>query len=281
MRQASRQEAPMTERPLVGVTGPDRGGLVAWLMTAVALRRSGAKPVRITPGRPCDETLLDAVVIGGGSDVDPFHYGEDRLWEKRDRRARQSTVVDWLIGFALSVFRALFATYKPKDYDPDRDALEKRLIKHALYFDLPILGICRGAQLMNVTLGGSLHQDLGHFYTEETSNVRSILPRKIIRISDATRLRDILGTEGCQVNALHDQSIKELGQGIVISAAEPNGIVQAIEKRGHPFFIGVQWHPEYIPQSSIQQGLFRHLVRCARERMGRADRQPEGRAGGR
>jgi putative glutamine amidotransferase len=269
----------MAERPLVGVTGPDRGGLVAWLMTALALRRSGANPVRITPGRPCDETLLDAVVIGGGSDVDPFHYGEDRLWEKSHRRSRRSTAVDWLIGLALSVFRALFATYKSQDYDPERDSLEQRLIRHALYFDLPILGICRGAQLMNVTLGGSLHQDLGHFYTEETSNVRSILPRKIVRLSDKTRLRDILGRDDCQVNALHDQSIKQLGQDIVISAAEPNGIVQAIEKQGHRFFIGVQWHPEYIPQSSIQQGLFRHLVRCARERMASAERRSGNRAG--
>ena len=81
----------MAERPRVGVTGPDRGGLVAWLMTALALRRNGAKPVRITPGRPCDESLLDAVVIGGGSDVDPFHYGEDRLWEKSHRLARERT----------------------------------------------------------------------------------------------------------------------------------------------------------------------------------------------
>ena len=269
----------MAERPQVGVTGPDRGGLVAWLMTALALRRNGAKPVRITPGRPCDETRLDAVVIGGGSDVDPFHYGEDRLWEKSHRPARQSTALDWLVGLVLSAFRALFATYSSQDYDPDRDSLEKRLIQHALYFDLPILGICRGAQLMNVTLGGSLHQDLGHFYTEETSNVRSILPRKIIRVAAATRLRDILGREDCQVNALHDQSIKELGQDVVISAAEPNGIVQAIEKQGHPFFIGVQWHPEYIPQSSIQQGLFRHLVQCARDRADSTASQSGDRAG--
>jgi putative glutamine amidotransferase len=271
----------VAERPLVGVTGPDRGGLVAWLMTALALRRNGAKPVRITPGRPCDESLLDAVVIGGGSDVDPFHYGEDRLWEESHRPARERTKpLDWLIGLALSLFRALFATYTSQDYDPDRDRLEKRLIKHALYFDLPILGICRGAQLMNVTLGGSLHQDLGHFYTEETSNVRSILPRKIIRVSGDTHLRDILGRDDCQVNALHDQSIKELGQDIVISAAEPNGIVQAIEKRGHPFFIGVQWHPEYIPQSSIQQKLFRRLVQSARDRTDSAGAQPVGGAGG-
>lgn len=268
----------MAERPLVGVTGPDRGGLVAWLMTALALRRKGARPVRITPSRPCDETRLDAVVIGGGSDVDPFHYGEDRLWDKSHRPARESTALDWLIGIALSAFRALFATYTFQDYDPDRDRLEKSLIQHALYFDLPILGICRGAQLMNVTLGGSLHQDLGHFYTEETSNVRSILPRKIIRVSDGSRLRHILGREHCQVNALHDQSIKELGQDIVISAEEPNGIVQAIEKHGHPFFIGVQWHPEYIPQSSIQQGLFRHLVQCARERAHSLGSHADGRA---
>jgi putative glutamine amidotransferase len=67
------------------------------------------------------------------------------------------------------------------------------------------------------------------------------------------------------VNALHNQSINQLGKDIIVSATEPNGVVQAIEKRGHYFFLGVQWHPEYMPQSEVQQGLFRGLVDCARE----------------
>lgn len=253
----------MPQRPLIGVTGPDRGGLIAWLMTALAVRRSGGRALRITPSRRCEASLLSGVVIGGGTDVDPFHYGEEAL-EEED--GQHSSVIDWLVGLVLTVFRALFARHTPQGFDPDRDALEKHLIEHALYFELPVLGICRGAQLMNVVLGGSLYQKIEHLYTEDTSRVRSILPRMAVSIAPGTHLQRILGRDRCRVNALHEQSIRDLGDDILVSAAESAGVVQAIERRGHPFFIGVQWHPEYIPQSSTQQALFRHLVACSRAR---------------
>ena len=249
----------------IGVTGPDRGGLIAWLMTALAIRRCGARAVRVTHSRRVDKTALDALVIGGGTDVDPFHYGQQS--EKVDSADdERSTLVDWLVGLLLGVFRAVFARHSGQDYDPERDQLEQDIIRHALEQKLPVLGICRGAQLMNVALGGSLHQTIGHFYTEETSNIRSILPRKTIAIAPDSGLHRILQTDSCMVNALHNQSINCLGQDIAISAAESNGVVQAIEKCDHPFFIGVQWHPEYMPQSTIQQRLFTGLVLSAAKR---------------
>ena len=119
---------------------------------------------------------------------------------------------------------------------------------------------------MNVVLGGSLHQKIEHFYTEDTNNVRSILPRKSIKVSSGSRLREILKTDSCRVNALHDQSIKDLGDQVLISAAENTGVVQAIERHPLRYFIGVQWHPEYMPQSSTQQNLFRDLEHCANTR---------------
>ncbi len=248
----------MSQRPVIGVTGPDRGGFTAWCMTALALRRCGAHPLRITPSRKVDETQLRGLIIGGGTDVHPFHYGEEQLEDNEG--SGDSSLLDWLVGLMLSLFRALFARHSSQDYDPDRDQLEKHLIRHALYEQLPILGICRGAQLMNVTLGGTLHQDIGHFYSEETSNVRSILPRKSVTLAEGSLLRQILGTTNCNVNALHDQSIKELGNDVTVSAREPSGVIQGIEKADHPYFIGVQWHPEYIPQSAAQLGLFQALV---------------------
>lgn len=253
----------MSQRPIIGVTGPDRGGFIAWLMTALAIRRSGAQAVHITPRKPADKSRLDALVIGGGTDVDPFHYGEEAEppGEEADKR---STLLDWLVGLVLGVFRVLFASHSTQDYDPARDHLEREIIEYALARRLPVLGICRGAQLMNVVLGGSLHQKIGHFYTEETSNVRSILPRKTVAITDSSHLRQVLGVQSCFVNALHNQSIKQLGKDIAVSATEPNGVVQAIEKSDHPFFIGVQWHPEYMPQSKTQQELFRGLVQSVR-----------------
>jgi len=252
-------------RPVIAVTGPQRGGLIAWWMTAIALRRCGAKPVRVTPRRQFDESELDALVIGGGSDVDPFHYGEEQHFEEDKSRLAKASIADWLIGWVLAIFRATFASHTNQGYDPQRDKLEKNLVQHAVEADKPILGICRGAQLMNVTLGGSLYQDIGHFYTEETSNVRSILPRKTVSVTPQTLLRSTLGVGVCAVNALHDQSIKQLGDDILVSASETNGVIQAIEKENHVFFVGVQWHPEYIPQSTTQQGLFRALVSHARQ----------------
>ena len=257
----------MARRVTIGVTGPDRGGLIAWLMTALAVRRCGAAALRVRPSKPVDKARLDALVIGGGTDVDPLHYGEEGSLEDCPD-TRHSSLLDWLVGLMLSAFRAVFARHSRQGYDPQRDTLEQDMVRHALAQGLPVLGICRGAQLMNVALGGSLYQDIGHFYTEDTSNVRSILPRKAIDIAPDSHLRRMLATGSCYVNALHNQSIKRLGRDVIVSAREPNGVIQAIEKRDHRFFIGVQWHPEYMPQSNVQQNLFRGLVASATDNAG-------------
>ncbi len=249
----------MSNRPLIGVTGPRRGGFTAWLMTALAIYRAGGKPVRITAQRVFNETALQGLVIGGGTDVDPLHYGEERSDDQTSKP--DSSALDWFVGILVSIFRLVFARHEPEHYDPERDELEQHLIRHALYHQLPLLGICRGAQLLNVTLGGSLHQRIDHFYAEGSGNVRSVLPRKEIKLTQGSRLSEILGAEQASVNALHEQCIREPGEGIVISALEqPSGVVQAIEREGSQFVLGVQWHPEYLPQYPAQQALFRTLV---------------------
>jgi putative glutamine amidotransferase len=231
---------------------------MAWVMTAIALRRCGAKPRRINANRDCEPATLDGLVIGGGTDVDPFHYGESSL--KAGRESGGNNLVEWFVGLFVSLFRILFASHEQQYYDPERDALEQHLIQYATYNNLPVLGICRGAQLMNVALGGSLYQHIGHFYSEETGNIRSVLPRKTIEIAEGSQLAATLGTRRTRVNALHDQSIRELGDQVIVCAREDSGVVQAIERCGHPFFVGVQWHPEYMPQSDEQLRLFRRLV---------------------
>lgn len=256
--------AGKAQSPIIGVTGPDRGGLVAWLMTALAVKRSGGRPVRIRPSKAADHAQLDGVIIGGGTDVDPFHYGQESEPAESAEEAQKRTVLDLIIGLALGLFRIIFSSHSAKDYDPMRDQLETGLIQYALQQQLPVLGICRGAQLMNVVLGGSLHQNIGHFYTEETSNIRSILPRKTIIVTPGSHLHEILGCQSGFVNALHRQSINQLGEDVVVSAQEPSGVIQAIEKQDHQFFVGVQWHPEYMPQSKTQLALFRYLAECAR-----------------
>ncbi len=248
--------------PVIAVTGPDRGGFPAWIMTALAVRRAGGKPLRIRPGKANSGLDFDGLIIGGGSDVDPLHYGEEPL--QAEESASRPRLRDWLVALPLALLRILFSRHTRENYDPQRDNMEKQLIRRALQAQIPLLGICRGAQLINVTLGGSLHQRIDHFYMEGTSNLRSVLPRKRVAIEADSRLATILATQACQVNALHDQCVREVGEGLRVVACESNGVTQAIELSGAEFVIGVQWHPEYLPQSQRQQRLFRALVTAAR-----------------
>jgi len=126
-----------------------------------------------------------------------------------------------------------------------------------------VLGICRGAQLLAVHLGGRLAQDLTEFYTERP-NPRSPLPTKTVRLEPGTRLRRILDADRCTVNALHSQAIVDPGPRLRVTAVEDNGVIQAVESIGREFLVGVQWHPEYLPQVARQQRLFKALVHHAR-----------------
>jgi putative glutamine amidotransferase len=253
-------------RPLIGVTGPDKGGLSAWLFTALAVRRAGGKPIRIRPLKPRSVEQLNGLIIGGGADVSPELYGQQALPDFEQFQDRALPGWRRLLGLILFpllfVIRRLLVT-RTTGLNAARDELEKRLIREANERDLPILGICRGMQLLNVAAGGSLHQSIKSFY-EETPAIRSVLPRKQIEILPDSLLARTLGSNKGRVNALHDQAIDRLGERLQICAREPTGVVQAIEHRDRPFLLGVQWHPEYLPQRREQGALFRALVLAAR-----------------
>jgi len=118
-------------------------------------------------------------------------------------------------------------------------------------------------QLMNVHFKGTLHQDIRGFYGEK-SQVSSIFPKKRVMIKDRSKLCEILKTDVCNVNALHNQAIDEPGEGLEIVARELNTEVrQAIEHTKMPFVIGVQWHPEYLIQIARQRNIFKELVKAA------------------
>lgn len=252
-------------RPLVGVTGPDRGGLAAWLCTWLAVRRAGGRALRIRPGKPREGALLDALVIGGGADVDPRHYGEERhelkdyIEEERHNPSLRRRLLNLALFPLLWLLRRLLSLHAAIGMDRARDELEMLLLAEALGGGMPVLGICRGAQLINVALGGSLHQELSAFYTE-VPQVRSVFPRKDVLIEPGSHLAGILGDSEVRVNALHNQAVKDLGRGLRIVAREPTGVVQGIERARLPLVIGVQWHPEYMPQVVGQQRIFRRLV---------------------
>lgn len=222
-------------RPLIGVTGPDRGLPLAWWFTRCAVALAGGAAVRLNPSNPNPPAELDGIVIGGGTDLEPALYsGTD------DGKAKR---------------------------DPRRDAFEKRMIEEALERGMPLVGICRGAQLLNVVLGGNLHQDVRPM-RRRTSNRRTPLPRKTAMIKRGSRLHGVLKVSRCKVNSLHHQAVNRLGNGLRPVAHDLDGLVQAIERGGDGFVIGVQWHPEYLVYQKRQRAVFASLVAEARSAQG-------------
>ena len=216
--------------PHIGVTSSKRGGWRSFLFQRLALWRAGAKAVRLVPGSDVDVRDFAGLIIGGGDDIGAELYGGQVLPDVR--------------------------------IDPDRDAFELALLKWALPLEMPILGICRGAQMINVALGGTLHGDIYTLYAD-AKHMRTVLPRKTVHIEKGTRLDAILSCDPCRVNALHHQAVDRLGDGLKICGRDEIGIVQAIEGSSARFLIGVQWHPEFLIQSRTQQRLFKALANSA------------------
>jgi putative glutamine amidotransferase len=218
-------------RPVIGVTTSRRGGWRSFLMHRLALWRAGARAVRLTSGDPIPDKL-DGLVIGGGDDIGAEIYGGQVLPDIR--------------------------------IDPERDKLELKLLDTALPAGIPILGICRGSQMINVALGGSLHTDIHAVYIE-APRMRTVLPRKTVHIEESSRLHRITGCNPCRVNALHHQSVDRVGRDLRVVARDEAGIVQAVEGTGAHFILGVQWHPELLVFSAPQQRLFAALAAATTE----------------
>jgi putative glutamine amidotransferase len=219
-------------RPLIGVTTSRRGGWRSYLFHRLALWRAGARSIRLMAGHSPPTEKLEGLIIGGGDDIGAELYGGQVLPDVR--------------------------------IDPERDKLELQLLEWALPRRLPILGICRGSQMINVALGGSLHTDIHAVYVE-APKMRTVLPRKTVHIVEGSRLDRIMRCNPCRVNALHHQSVDRLGRGLRIVAQDEAGVVQATEGTGAEFLIGVQWHPELLVTRSPQQRIFRALAQAARE----------------
>ncbi|MFO0944562.1 MAG: gamma-glutamyl-gamma-aminobutyrate hydrolase family protein [Planctomycetota bacterium] len=230
--------------PLIGITtyGRDESGKFALPAAYVdAVRRAGGIPVLVPPGEPNLDALLarlDGWILAGGGDLDPEHYGGEA---------------------------------HPTIYmvDPERDGSELALAKRLTEGTQPTLAICRGSQVVNVVLGGTLHEHLPDVVGEEV--LHRLPPRQptkhAIAAEPGFRLSAILGEKNFESASWHHQAVDKLGSGLDVVARAPDGTIEAFELRHHPWLFAVQWHPELTAaEDPVQQRLFDGLVRAAKAR---------------
>lgn len=180
---------------------------------------------------------IDGLLLSGGNDVDPTLYGEDPHQK---------------LGYI----------------EAGRDAYELKLIDYALEQGKPILGICRGAQILNVHQGGTMYQDI---YEQIESKVMGHsqqavreFPSHEVTVTEGTKLYDIVGQEKIRTNSFHHQANKVLPPHFVVSASTSDGVIEGIESTEHEFLIGLQWHPEDLyDNDEPSRKIFRKFIEIA------------------
>jgi putative glutamine amidotransferase len=233
-------------RPIIGITtyGRDEDGRFRLPAVYVdAVRRAGGIAVMIPPGDdPWDELfdLIDGLILAGGGDLEPSLYGGSK-------------------------HEAIYGV------DSERDRSELALARRVAASELPTLGICRGHQLVNVALGGTLYEHLPDVVGDAV--VHRLPPREpsehAITIDGKSRLANILGQEQFAAPSWHHQAIREAAQGLVPVARAPDGTIEGCELKTHPWLFTVQWHPELTAHTSAtQQRLFDALVEACRNKTG-------------
>jgi len=211
-----------------------------------SVRRAGGEPVEVLVGGEAPEQILarvDGLVLTGGGDVDPKLYGETRH----------------------DTFEAA---------ETGRDEFEIALARAAVVKGIPLLAICRGMQVLNVAMGGTLFQDIP---SQVTGALEHSVPQPRagsaheVWVSKGSQLATLLADhmedgETCHVNSRHHQSVKDAAKGFDVTATSPDGVVEAMEKIDAPFCVAVQWHPENFWRTGEFRELFEGLVKAANGR---------------
>jgi putative glutamine amidotransferase len=237
----------MSHAPLIGITtsitvgsAPERAYVNATYLRAV--QEAGGIPVLLPPhlderSRRALESRVDGLLLTGGGDVDPVRFEEEP-------------------------HETLF------DVSRERDELEITVALGALERERPLLAICRGIQVLNVALGGSLCQDIPSEIGSAIEHSQTA-PRDqathAVTVSGETRLAEILGGLEVRVNSMHHQSIRRLGKGLRDVAWAPDGVIEGVElPDAGALVVGVQWHPEeLVRHDPAARNLFRALIAAA------------------
>ena len=234
----------MPRTPRIGITTYGRNEEGRFTLNAryvECVRRAGGLSLLLLPGEPHLEEalgLFDALLMCGGPDVDPKLYGG---------RAHRE-----IYGI-----------------DSERDASDIRLVRELVDRRVPALCICRGVQVLNVALGGTLVEHLPDEVGEKVAHrgpERAYVPHEV-HLEPRSRLAALLGTEKLSPASSHHQAVRKPGPGLAVAARAADGTIEALEHRQHERLIAVQWHPEYTAhEDPLQQRLFDELVRWARKR---------------
>jgi putative glutamine amidotransferase len=231
-------------KPIIGIgsdihsTPGERDRAFVYTTYIESIRRAGAIPV-IIPPQPENAAVLaedlDGILLAGGNDCDPALYGESP-----------------------------HPTIEP--LDERRQSNELALAKIARQRGIPTLGICLGMQMMNVAAGGSLVQDIDSQMETEIQHASD--PENRVRhaviVENGTRLASILPSRELTVNSSHHQAVRNVAPGFRVTAHAPDGIVEGLEDPKHPFYMGVQWHPEDMNGDGSAASLFGAFVEAAR-----------------
>jgi len=234
----------MKRPPIIGITTYGRDEKQHFSLPAEyidAVRRAGGIPVLLPPGEPQLAELLkllDGVILSGGGDLDPTLY--DGL--------HHETIYT---------------------IDPERDATEIALTRELVSLEVPLLGICRGAQVLNVALGGTLIEHLPEVVGDEVSH-RASPPgatQHPVTVEPTSRLAEILGQTELAPVSWHHQAVRRPAPGFKVVAQADDGTIEALEMPDHPWLIALQWHPEMTAADDPgQQRIFEALVEAARKR---------------
>jgi len=224
----------MAEKPLIGICLPDKGNFFASLFIKLNLILQGASTVSLRPSKENgDLNKLDGLLLSGGDDIDPTLYGANK-------DAHNTPL------------------------DKKRDAFELEMIERAYKRKIPIFGICRGTQLINIYFDGTLHPSILDIDGYQ-NHKNSIFPIKDAIIKKISKLFSIIKTKEVAINSIHQQAIDEVGEDLKITACHDK-IIEAIEKEDYPFLLGVQWHPEYLIYLKEHRLLFEKFVcYCAKK----------------
>lgn len=232
-------------KPIIGI-GSDiespegkREHAFTYLTYVEAVRRAGAIPVLVPPQPENAEQLmqeLDGFLLAGGDDCDPAVYGEERHPSVEPMDAR-------------------------------RQANDLALAEASRKHQVPMLGICLGVQVMNIAAGGTLIQDID---TQHETEIRHASEpedrgRHDVIIEKGTHLASVLPANELNVNSSHHQAIRKVGEGLRVTALAPDGIVEGLEDPRHPFYLGVQWHPEDMTGEESASTLFAAFIEAARK----------------